>query len=81
MLLRLVKRQAHDAGDPTERFMTLTTQIRRLFPTREDAFAYLTLRGFLFMPGGWENGRWAAELDFDGARFVVNAWLRAPQAA
>lgn len=61
--------------------MTLATTLKRLFPTREDAFAYLTLRGFLYMPGGWENGRWAAELDFDGAQFVVSAWLRAPKAA
>ena len=61
--------------------MTLMTQIKRLFSTREDAFAYLTLRGFLFMPEGWENGRWAAELDYDGAQFVVNAWLRGPKAA
>ena len=61
--------------------MTLTTTIKRLFPTREDAFAYLTLRGFLYMPSGWENGRWAADLDYDGGRFVVSAWLRAPMAA
>jgi hypothetical protein len=60
--------------------MTLTTSIKRLFPTREDAFAYLTLRGFLFMPHGWENGRWAADLDYDGLSFVVNAWLRPPKA-
>ena len=61
--------------------MTLTTQLKRLFPTREDAFAYLTLRGFLFMPVGWENGRWAADLDFDGQQFVVTAWLRSPKKA
>jgi hypothetical protein len=71
----------HMTAEPTneERFMTLTTRIKRLFPSREDAFAYLTLRGFLFMPAGWENGRWAADLDFDGHQFVVTAWLRAPK--
>jgi hypothetical protein len=67
------------ADEIKERFMTLTTRLKRLFPTREDAFAYLTLRGFLFMPAGWENGRWAADLDFDGHQFVVTAWLRAPK--
>lgn len=61
--------------------MTLTTSIRRLFASREAAFTYLTLRGFLYLPTGWENGRWAAELGFDSGQFVVNAWLRAPQAA
>ncbi|HEY3920022.1 MAG TPA: hypothetical protein VGL83_19680 [Stellaceae bacterium] len=61
--------------------MTLNTHIKRFFPSREDAFAYLTLRGFLFMPGGWENGRWIADLDFDGDRFIVTAKLRAPKAA
>jgi hypothetical protein len=73
----------HMRAEPSkeERFMTLTTRIKRLFPTREDAFAYLTLRGFLFMPAGWENGRWAADLDFDGSQFVVTAWLRAPKHA
>jgi hypothetical protein len=64
-----------------ERSMTLTTQIRRLFPSREAAFTYLTLRGFLFMPSGWENGRWAATLDYEDDQFVVNAWLRAPKTA
>jgi hypothetical protein len=33
------------------------------------------------MPSGWENGRWAADLDFDGYQFVVTAWLRAPKLA
>lgn len=61
--------------------MTLTTRIQRLFPTREAAFGYLTLRGFLYMPNGWENGRWTADLDFDGAQFIVTAWLRAPKLA
>jgi hypothetical protein len=61
--------------------MTLTTRIKRLFPTREDAFAYLTLRGLLFMPGGWENGRWSAALDHEGQLFRVTAWLRAPKKA
>lgn len=60
---------------------TLTTRIQRPFQTREDAFAYLTLRGFLFMPSGWENGRWSADLDFNGNQFVVTAWLRAPKKA
>lgn len=61
--------------------MTLTARIQRLFPTREAAFGYLTLRGFLYLPGGWENGLWAADLDFDGAQFIVTAWLRAPKIA
>jgi hypothetical protein len=69
------------ADPPKERFMTLTTQIKRFFPNREDAFAYLTLRGFLFMPSGWENGRWVADLDYDGSQFIVSAWLRAPRKA
>ena len=66
---------------PRSAALTLTTKLKRLFPTREDAFAYLTMRGFLFMPAGWENGRWAADLEFDGHQFAVTAWLRAPKAA
>ncbi len=61
--------------------MTLTTRLKRPFSTREDALVYLLLRGFLFMPAGWENGRWAADLNFDGHQFVVSAWLRAPKQA
>jgi hypothetical protein len=67
--------------NPKDRSVTLSTQIRRLFPSREAAFTYLTLRGFLFMPSGWENGRWTATLDGEQDQFVVNAWLRHPKAA
>jgi hypothetical protein len=77
-----VKNETHmQRTNPEERSMTLTTQIKRLFPSREAAFTYLTLRGFLFMPSGWENGRWTATLDYEADQYIVNAWLRAPKAA
>jgi hypothetical protein len=64
-----------------ERSMTVPTEIQRQFPTREEAYAYLSMRGFLHMPCGWENGRWAADIDHEPGRFTVTAWLRAPKAA
>ncbi len=61
--------------------MTYTTAMTRRYQTREEAYAYLASRGFLFLPGGWENGRWAATLDMANGAFIINIWLRAQEAA
>ncbi len=61
--------------------MPIPTELHRQFPSRDAAYAYLSMRGFLFMPNGWENGRWAANLDCDAGKVTVTAWLRAPKAA
>ncbi len=61
--------------------MTCNAELKRRYRTREEAYRYLSSRGFLFMPSGWENGRWAASMDSDNTGFVVTIWLRAQQAA
>jgi hypothetical protein len=61
--------------------MTYLTEMKRRYPTREEAYAYLASRGFLFLPGGWANGRWAATLDVANGEFIVSIWLRAAKAA
>jgi hypothetical protein len=59
-----------------ENAMTCKAEIRRRCRTREDACAYLSSRGFLCLPSGWANGRWAATLDMDRDGCVVTIWLR-----
>ena len=61
--------------------MTYSAEIERRYSTREEAYAYLASRGFLFLPGGWSNGRWAATLDKVDSRFILRIWLRAQVAA
>jgi hypothetical protein len=61
--------------------MTCNAEIKRRYRTREEAYAYLASRGFLFLPSGWGNGRWAATLDMDNNEFMVTIWLRAQEAA
>ncbi len=61
--------------------MTYLTEMRRHYPNREAAFEYLLTRGFMFMPSGWENGRWTATIEYDGDMVLVTIWLRAQQAA
>jgi hypothetical protein len=61
--------------------MTHTTELTRHYHSREEAYAYLASRGFLFLPNGWENGRWAATLDMANGDFIVNIWLRTEDAA
>jgi len=61
--------------------MTCTTEIRRLYRTREEALGYLISRGFLFLPNGWENGRWAATVERVKNAYSITVWLRAANAA
>ena len=61
--------------------MTYGTKMTRRYRTREEAYAYLASRGFLFLPSGWENGRWAATLEMANGDFIINIWLRAKEAA
>lgn len=61
--------------------MTYEAALTRRYRNREEAYGYLASRGFLFMPTGWENGRWAATLDLDGSGVTVSIWLRAAEAA
>ena len=56
--------------------MTYSTEIKRRYETREKAYAYLASRGFLLLPNGWANGRWAATLERTGVEFTVSVWLR-----
>jgi hypothetical protein len=64
-----------------ETAMTCKAEIRRRCRTRDDACAYLSTRGFLCLPSGWANGRWAANLDTDRDGCVVTIWLRIEEAA
>ncbi len=56
--------------------MTCDAAIMRRYPTRVEAVAYLVSRGFLCLPGGWQNGRWAATLKNAGDAHIVTIWLR-----
>lgn len=61
--------------------MTCNAEIRRHYRTREEALGYLISRGFLFLPNGWENGRWAATIERVNNAFSITVWLRAQNAA
>jgi len=58
--------------------MTCSAEINRMFPTYRTAFDYLTSRGFLYVPRGWENGRWSASVETAGNVVRVSVRLRAP---
>lgn len=61
--------------------MTCNAEIRRRYPTREFAHAYLCSRGFLCLPQGWANGRWSATVEGDDTGYSVIIWLGRQQAA
>jgi hypothetical protein len=61
--------------------MTYSTEIRRRYETRDDAWGYLASRGFVCHAGGWRNGRWAATVMREGDGFDVTVWLRSEDAA
>jgi hypothetical protein len=61
--------------------MTYKAELTRHFPSREQAYAYLASRGFLYLPNGWENGRWAASIDILNRTVTVSIWLREKEAA
>jgi hypothetical protein len=61
--------------------MTCDPQIRRHYRTREEAYAYLGSRGFLYLPQGWANGRWSATVASDRDGYIVTVWLRRQKAA
>jgi len=55
--------------------MTCRAEINRSFPSYHNAYHYLTSRGFLCLPRGWQNGRWQASVVSDGLRILVNVQL------
>jgi hypothetical protein len=55
--------------------VTYKAEIRRRYPTRDDAWAYLASRGFVCYSDGWRNGRWAATVARDGDAIAVTVWL------
>ena len=57
--------------------MTCKAEINRAFSSYSAAFAYLTSRGFLCVPRGWENGRWHASIELEGRQILVSVRLRA----
>jgi hypothetical protein len=57
--------------------MTCNAEINRMFPSYRAAFDYLTSRGFLCMPRGWQNGRWHASVESEGDRVFVAVRLSA----
>jgi hypothetical protein len=61
--------------------MTRRTEICRRYSTREEAYRYLASRGFLFLPNGWENGRWAATTEQVNGQYIIRVWLRSAEAA
>jgi hypothetical protein len=61
--------------------MTCSTEISRHYPTREEAYGYLASLGFLFLPNGWENGRWAATIEQVNRQYIIKVWLRSAKAA
>ena len=61
--------------------MTCVAELKRRFATPDAAFAYLTMRGFLCLPTGWENGRWAATVERTSLGVVVSVWLRLGEVA
>ena len=61
--------------------MTCDAELRRRYHTRDEAFRYLSSRGFLSLPKGWANGRWAATLESENHEFVVTIRLQAQEAA
>ena len=56
--------------------MRCDAELRRNYPSREAAFRYLASRGFLCASSGWENGRWAATLEYASGIYDLRVWLR-----
>jgi len=61
--------------------MTCNAELYRRFRSRDEAYGYLASRGFLCLPGGWANGRWAATLEKVDAGYIVAIRLEAQEAA
>lgn len=61
--------------------MTCNTELTRRYSHRAEAERYLASRGFLCLPSGWQNGRWAATLEKAGTSFILRIWLRSVVAA
>ena len=57
--------------------MTCRAELKRSFTSYTAAFDYLTMRGFLCVPRGWENGRWRAVVAHTDAGIEVFVQLRA----
>lgn len=55
--------------------MTYPAEIKRRYPSRDEAWGYLAARGFSCRRDGWRNGRWAATVVRDDLGFEVRAWL------
>lgn len=60
---------------------TYGARLERHFHSRSEAHAYLSSRGFLFLPFGWANGRWRARVDMHGDDFVVFVSITSASAA
>jgi hypothetical protein len=58
--------------------MPCPAEIRRSYLTRDEAFRYLTSRGFICTHRGWENGRWTAHVEY--ARPLYHLTVRLGQA-
>lgn len=61
--------------------MTCNAELIRRYRTREEAARYLSSRGFLFLPNGWANGRWAATVEMEDNQFVTTVRLDIQEAA
>jgi hypothetical protein len=61
--------------------VTCLAELKRRFATPDAASAYLRMRGFLCLPEGWGNGRWAATMEKAGSGVLVTVWLRLDEAA
>lgn len=61
--------------------MTCNAELIRCYRTRDEAARYLSSRGFLFLPNGWANGRWAATLEMENGQFIIMIRLQAQEAA
>lgn len=61
--------------------MTCNAELTRRYRSRTEAETYLASRGFLCLPSGWQNGRWAATLEKVAGAIIVRVWLRIAAAA
>jgi hypothetical protein len=68
-------------GNIREVAMTCNAELVRRYHTRDEASRYLASRGFLFLPNGWANGRWVANLERENNEYTVTVRLPAHGAA
>jgi hypothetical protein len=77
----LGRRAGSSDSDGRQVGTTCKAELRRRYQSREQASRYLSSRGFLLLPQGWANGRWAATIEMENDECIVAVHLETAKAA